>query len=286
MDLILLFSIIFYFILGICIGSFINAFEYRMRHKMDFVSKRSMCPHCKHELSALDLVPIFSYLFLQGRCRYCKRKISIQYPIVEFITGAAFAFTSWFYFNDNELLTLGSYYVYLLKTLVISLLLAVLVFISVYDFKYRVILDKVVLPLIALFIIINAVLWLGRFSLSFGLPGHGLNSLIAGFAGFTFFFLIAVVTRGKGMGGGDIKLGALLGLLLGGKGLVVALYLGFITGALWGIGGAIAAGKLKGRKMALGPFLCLGGAIAIFYSEVIFNWFFPNIELLFEGPWL
>src|SRR3989339_853687 len=180
---------LFTFLLGVCIGSFLNCVVYRLESKKSLAG-RSFCPHCKHILSWKDLIPVLSFLFLKGKCRYCKEKISWQYPAVEVATG--------------------------------------LIFFFIYDLKHYLIPDKVLFPAIFITLIFRLIFISGF-----------LNYLLAVLIASGFFLAIFLVSGGKWMGFGDVKLAILMGLLLGFPNILVALFLAFFLGAIIGTAGMI-----------------------------------------------
>lgn len=211
------------FILGLIVGSFLNVLIYRIPRGQTFVSGRSRCPHCHHDLKGLDLVPVFSYLALRGRCRYCKHRISPQYPLIELISGALFVLApSPFMIVVTELL----------------LVLAVI------DYQHLIIPDSL---LIVLVIVAFAFQPAAFFSMN-----HLLTAL--GCAG--SFFLLWAYSRGAWVGFGDVKLLAVLGLTFGFPGAVLVLY-----GAVLG-GGLVSMVMLLLKKATLKTQLPFGTLLA------------------------
>ncbi|KJS14192.1 MAG: peptidase A24 [Peptococcaceae bacterium BRH_c8a] len=240
---------IFVFLLGACIGSFLNVCIYRLPREESVVYKPSHCPGCGNKLGVLDLVPILSYVFLRGRCRHCGSQISAQYPLVELITALLFlaAYITW-----------GISW----HTASMWVFLAVLVSVSVVDIHHRIIPDEI--------LVVGTILGLPLIFLT------SISDLISGLIGFfaagLLLLAIAVVSKG-GMGGGDIKLSAVMGLFLGWQGVAVALFLSFLIGGIAGI--LLLVTKIKGRKDAVpfGPYLALGALVAVFYGQRIITWY-------------
>ncbi len=229
------------------VGSFLNCVIYRLEQGKSFLKGRSFCPNCKHQLSWQDLIPIFSFIILRGHCRYCQKKISIQYPLVEFFTGIIFVLI---YLLRSDLLGRSDLLIF---NFVVS---CFFIIIFVYDLKHYIIPDKVVFPAIGIALIFNF-----------------LNILSAvGAAG--FFFLIVLISRGKGMGIGDIKLAFLMGLFLGWPNIIVALFLAIFLGAIMGIGLIISGKKTLKSEVPFGPFLTIGVFLALFWGEKIINFYF------------
>ena len=256
------------FTVGLFIGSFLNVVIFRLENKEKIVNDRSRCLHCKHTLSWLDLIPVLSFLFLKGKCRYCENKISWQYPIVEIITGILFVvifniqysiFNQYLIFNIQYLL----FWFYIIATFIV---------IFVYDLKHYIIPDKIIYPAIII------TLGFNLFS-NFSAQGEPVldwqfsNFIFAAFIAGGFFYAIIIITKGKGMGGGDVKLGFLMGLILGWPLVLVALFLSFILGSIIGVF-LILVGKKKMKGIIpFGPFLVLGIFIALFWGERIVEWY-------------
>ena len=243
------------FVLGLVIGSFLNAFIYRMEKEKSVVKGRSFCPHCKHTLSWYDLIPLVSFLLLKGACRYCSKKISFQYPAVELATGLLFLAVLFFQ---------GAGIVGLLFGLFIA---AVFVVIFVYDLKHYLIPDIVVYAGIA-----ASLLYLGALSVfTEGIPLIG--GVVAAVIASGFFLSLFLVSRGKWMGFGDVKLGFLMGLVVGFPNILVALLIAFIVGAITGVILIYLKRKTMKAEVPFGPFLILGTFIAWFWGTELVNFY-------------
>ena len=229
--------------LGLVIGSFLNVVIYRLPRGLGFVRGRSFCPKCKHKINWFDNVPVISFLILKGRCRFCGGKISWRYPLIELLAGALF------YLSYLSHLSFLSY-----------LLICGLVVIFFVDLEHQIIPDEIVIPL--------SVLFLG-YRLLTNIQYLISNFLITGIVSFLFLYLIHLLTKGKGMGLGDVKLAFLMGLVLGFPKIVVAFYLAFLTGAFVGVI-LILLGKAKlKQKIAFGPFLVFGTIFSLLWGEKI-----------------
>ena len=240
---------IFIFIFGLLIGSFLNVIIFRLNQKKTFIFGRSACPNCKKEIFWQDNIPLVSFLILGGKCRHCKKSISLQYPIVELITAVIFSLF-YFYFGVG------------LQLLIYLIFSSFLVIIFVYDLKHYLILDKVTIP--AMFFAFLASLYLG---ISF-------TSLILGaVVGACFFALQFFLSKGKWVGDGDIRLGALMGLMLGFKLVLVALFLSYILGATIGLILIFSNRKKMSSQVPFGPFLVAGTFIALLYGQQLLNWY-------------
>ena len=256
-----LFFGLFSFVLGTICGSFLNCVIYRLEVSKSFLKGRSYCPHCKHILDWRDLIPIFSFFILRGKCRYCHKPISLQYPLVELATGLLFVFTTYnlqpITYNLKILLNLGY------QLLVVSCL----VIIFVYDLKHYIIPDKVIYPAIIFALIFN-------FFTHQKFGGGFNNTILSAFGAAAFFLTIVLISRGKWMRIGDIKLAFLMGLFLGWPKILVALFFAFFTGAIIGIGLILAKKKKLKSEVPFGPFLVTGTFIALFWGQVLIDWYF------------
>lgn len=252
---------LFAFLLGLVVGSFLNAAIYRLEQGESVLKGRSYCPRCKHSLAWHDLIPLLSFFVLQGRCGYCKERISFQYPLVEFASGSLFVAVFWVL---AEPLTgfLGAAHLAYLWTVSFLLL-----FIFVYDFKHFIIPDAAAYPAMAL-----AFLWQAT------LGAELFSSLLAALGAAGFFYAIHAFSRGAWMGLGDVKLAFFMGLFLGFPGVLIGLFLAFLSGAAVGLG-LIALGKRGMRsEVPFGPFLVLGTLAALFWGETPAN-FYMNLIL-------
>ena len=255
------------FIFGLFIGSFLNCVVYRLElkcrggvlppdnrkgEKTSPLRGRSFCPECRHTLSWLDLIPIFSYLFLQGRCRYCSKHISIQYPLVELATAILFVAIL------NHESGIMNY-----EFLFIILYSLFLIPIFVYDLKHFIIPDRILFPAI---IIALGYIFIFNYELI-------TNHIFSALAVSGFFGAIVLVSRGKWMGMGDVKLAILIGLLLGFPNILISLFFAFLIGAIIGVGLIFLKKKTLKSEVPFGPFLILGIYIALFFGDQIVKWY-------------
>ena len=245
------------FILGIIIGSFLNVCIYRIPREESIVFPSSHCTYCSHTLAWYDLIPMLSFLSLRGKCRYCGGDISPQYPIIEILNGIFYIFT--FY-----------YFGFTLEALFYSLIINILLVITVIDFNEQIIPDGLVL---SIFIITVAYRFTAYFL--FETPIYLWNSLLSLLSGGLLFFIIAVASNG-GMGGGDIKLIAVLGFIQGLKKTLLNILLSFLIGAFVSI--ILLLLKKKGRKdaIAFGPFINIAFIITLFFGDLIIIWYISN----------
>ncbi len=253
------------FIFGAFIGSFLNCVIYRLENKQSFLKGRSFCPECKHKLYFFDLIPIFSFIFLKGKCRYCGKKISIQYPLVEIITGLLFLLILNFQFGDSEFLILNVLTSIRFLYLLIASSLLIIVFI--YDLKHYIIPDKVIYPLIGITFFYQLIYNFQAIDFNFW------SFLLSAFGAASFFFFIWLFSKGKCMGFGDVNLAFFMGLFLGWPNILVALFSAFLIGAIIGIGLIILGKKKLKSQVPFGPFLIIGTFIALFWGQNLINWY-------------
>jgi len=240
---------IFIFLFGLVFGSFYNVVGLRVPQKESIVHPPSHCPKCQRRLTVLDLVPVLSYVFLGGKCRGCGNKISWVYPVIELMTGVLFAFAYW---------QLG----WGIELIVAFLFISLLVIIVVSDLAYMLIPDKVLVFFFPLLVI-------GRV-LSPLTPWW--DSLVGAVVGFGILYIIAVLSNG-GMGGGDIKLFFLIGLVLGTIDTLLTLFLAAVIGMIVGI--TMLSKNKQGRKTPIpfGPSIALAAVIVYFYGDRLINWY-------------
>ena len=242
------------FIFGTMIGSFLNCLIWRL-HKKETILGRSYCPRCRHRIAWYDNIPVLSFLILSGRCRHCRGSISWQYPIVELVTGALFVVA----FMLNHELVSGFRFLPLLKYWFI---ISVMIIVFIYDLRWYLILDIVTLPACLVVFFLNLILGI-----------EWQNMLFSGIIGGGFFWLQFVVSRGRWIGGGDIRLGLLMGLVLGWPGIITALTLAYFSGSIVGIGLIISGKKKMGSKIPMGVFLSAAAISVLFWGENILNWY-------------
>lgn len=248
----MLVSLITFFITGLFFGSFLNVLIDRVPRKESILG-RSYCETCRSVLSWKDLIPVISFASLFAKCRYCGASLSFFYPAVEIVTGIAFAGIYYFVWTNFQNLLIPSLLFYLI--LACSL---VVIFFS--DLRYGIIPDKIVFPTLAFVITYILVFDKRALTLSF-LSAMGL---------FVFFLIIYLVTRGRGIGLGDLKFSLLMGFSLGFPHSLVAIYLAFLTGGISAII-LILWGKKRFRRdtIPFGPFLVIGSLLSLFLGDII-----------------
>ncbi len=237
------------FIFGLILGSFLNVVIYRTEQGKSFVFGRSYCPKCKKTLAWYDNLPLLSFIVLRGRCRRCRKPISWQYPAVELATALIFLAVYWRFGWSVDFAAVAVFSAFLLL-------------IFIYDAKHYLILDIFVLPALLIAFLFN----FGR--------GLGLvNLLVASALGAGFFGLQYAISRGKWIGDGDIRLGALMGAMLGWQQLLVALFAAYLLGAVFGLGALASRRKQLKSAIPFGPFLALGTFIALLFGRQLLNWY-------------
>lgn len=241
------------FIFGLIIGSFLNCLIWRL-YKDETLGGRSYCPHCRKAIAWHDNIPLLSFIMLRGRCRQCREKISWQYPLVELATAVLFLLTFRvnMFSSDLSLLILRDWF-----------LVAALIIIFVYDFRWQLIPMTVVWTMGAVIIILNLLLGFSWLSL-----------LFFALLGAVFFLVQYILTNKRGVGEGDIWLGALLGLSFpAADHLLLIMLISYSLGATISL--ILLARQKKGWQspIALGPFLALGAIITLIWGERIIAWY-------------
>lgn len=278
----------FSFFIGAIFGSFITALVYRTRHQRSMNEKHSVCPHCQHHLSWLDLFPIFSFIGLRGKCRYCHKAISWQYVSTELATALLFSFSTWVIFNHalSHLLIFGDVAHWLwisLSLVVIWSAMVLLVALFMYDLRWNELPNHWTLggSLLLASATFAAVIWGQPLLWQPTNPVVSVSvvwqTFASGLVAATFFLSIVIgsvkLLHKEGMGMGDVKLALLMGLFLGFPGIVVALYLAFILGSVISL--LLIAGKRAkfGHAIPFGPFLVLGTIIALWVTPTVIDWY-------------
>jgi leader peptidase (prepilin peptidase)/N-methyltransferase len=235
--------------LGAVVGSFLNVVIARLPKGESLVRPGSRCPACRAPIPWFHNIPLLSFAWLRGRCRECRRPISWQYPLVEGITAGLFALAAWRLGPAPELLAAWVF-------------LAALVAITGIDLEHQIIPDAISLPGIGL-----------GFLASFLNPALTWTSSLLGIALGGGLFLIVILGSRGGMGGGDMKLGAMLGAFLGHKMALLAIFSGVVLGGF--VAGVLVATGLRRRKdpIPFGPFLAIGGMLSLFAGKEILAWY-------------
>jgi leader peptidase (prepilin peptidase)/N-methyltransferase len=242
-------------LLGLVVGSFLNVVISRLPEGRSLWAPRSACPRCGVPIAWYDNIPVVSFAVLRRRCRACGMPISWQYPTVEILTAVGFAL-SWRAFGPRA------------EFVTAAIVLSALIAITVIDLRHQIIPDLITLPGIVTGVVVNLA--------SQRVPW--LESILGIAVGGGLFFVIIVASRG-GMGGGDMKLGAMLGAFLGWKVVLFSVFVAVLLGGVLAIG-LLASGR-RGRKdpIPFGPFLAAGGAVGLFCGERIVAWYLSGFRI-------
>lgn len=245
----------FVFLIGLAVGSFVNALEWRLMHAQSVVwgvktfFARSMCPQCRKQLAAWELLPVLSFLLLRGKCSSCHRRISLQYPCVEVSVGLFFAVTygrfglSW-------------------QSVVVAVFTTFLVLIFLIDLKYQLIVDAVTLPIMAVAFFLSLLL------------GTGISTLFLGaLLGAGFFAVQYFLSAGQWVGAGDIRLGAVIGFMLGWPQTVLALMLAYAAGAVVAIMLLLLRKVTRTSRLPFGTFLTAATVYCLLFGNATLAWY-------------
>lgn len=255
-------------LLGMAVASFLNVCIDRLPNKESIISPPSHCASCHHRLTLKDLVPVFSYLWLRGRCRYCQAPVPRRLLWVEIGTGVLFAYLYWQYGFSVELAVTAAYCCLFITLMVI-------------DLEHMIIPNKVVYPSILVALLISVFLPPSKVTYLSGaaallvdtfLPQPGIiQAVIGGGIGLGVFLLIVLISRG-GMGWGDVKMAALIGIVTGYL-IPLALFMAAILGGL--VAGILLLLKIKKRKEGIpfAPFLSLAAMVTLLFGNNLLNWY-------------
>lgn len=244
-------------ILGLLIGSFLNVLIIRLPEKQTWWGKaRSMCRRCLKKLYLRDLIPVFSFIKLHGRCRFCQEKISWQYPIIEIITALLFVLA----FHYNAFISFHDY-VSLLRDFIF---LAVLIVVFVIDLKHLLIIDRLIYVMMPIAFFLNWFIADWNISVA-------LNMLLAAGAGFLFYWFQYYFSRGRWVGDGDMWLTALLGLMLGTSGLLFTIFGAYIVGGVIATILLLTKKRQVGAQLPMGAFLTPMAVLMILWGDLIWN---------------
>lgn len=236
-------------ILGLLIGSFLNVCIHRLPNDESIRFPGSRCPACRHPVRWWDNIPLLSFMVLRGRCRDCGTAISLRYPLVEFLNGAGYVLLVW-RFGLNA------------PTLIYALLFSALLVVTFIDLDHQIIPDRITLPGMVVGVMASTLV----------LPLGFLNSIFGLLLGGVLFYGVAAASRG-GMGGGDIKLIAMIGAFLGWQQTLLTIFIGALSGSVIGLFLMVAMGKNRKYPVPFGPFLSLGALVSLFMGPAIWNWY-------------
>jgi leader peptidase (prepilin peptidase) / N-methyltransferase len=237
------------FIFGLIIGSFCNVAIYRLPQGKSIITPGSRCPSCTASIRPWDNIPVLSFLFLRGQCRACKEPISLRYPSVELISGMLYVLL-WFKYGLS------------IPFAVYAALTSTLLTVALIDYDHKIIPNIITLP--GIIIGLGLSLW--------ALPITPVASLLGILVGGVFFYLIALVSKGS-MGGGDIKLIAMIGAFLGWQGAFFTILSGALLGSLVGVTLMVLGKKGRKDKVPFGPFLSIGAILFILWGDDLIHWY-------------
>ncbi len=263
---------------GLSFGSFVNALVWRIRELESTSSKkkrkvlspisgRSMCPRCKHELGPLDLLPVLSWVFLRGKCKYCKKPISWQYPLVELI-GAVVFVASYLFWPVTLVGTLWIAFIVWLAIITVLLALAI------YDLRWMELPDSLVVVLS----VFSVIFVLVQFAVQAISVSELISSMFSAGLLFAVFYILFQVSKGRWIGGGDVKLAPALGLLAGSLASVaLVVFIASLIGSIIGIPLLIFKKQKHQIKLPFGPLLIIGLLVVFFYGNNIINWYMLRV---------
>jgi leader peptidase (prepilin peptidase)/N-methyltransferase len=258
-------------LLGLAVGSFLNVCIDRLPRNESIVNPPSHCEDCQHKLAVKDLIPVFSYLRLRGRCRYCQASIPRRVFWVELATPLIFALICWTPYVQLGFPLIYESIVYFYMNLILAFYACLFIIIFVIDLEHGLILNKVVYPgmVVALLLALLHRPWFTGLILGSGVA----NAALGGAIGFALFLLIAIVSRG-GMGWGDVKLAALIGLATGFPLVFVAIIMGAILGGIAAVALMIAKRRTRRETIPFGPFLAVAAMVTMLWGNSILDWYF------------
>lgn len=240
-------------VIGASLGSFLSVLVYRWKHDISLIERRSFCIECEESIPWYHNIPLVSFIVLQGRCSKCSSKISLRYFFIELWMTTAFVFVFWW----------GSYNL-TIEVVRDWLLVFIFTFIFIYDLRYQLIPDRVTIP--AIILLLAAYLFFG-----WNTPGDILIGILLGGG---FFLAQFAISKGRWIGGGDIRLGVLMGVVLGWPEVVLSLFFAYIIGALVSIGLIIFKNKTFASKTPFGTYLVIGALVTHFFSKSILDLYF------------
>lgn len=263
---------VIYGLFGLVIGSFLNVCIFRLPRDVSIAFPRSRCPHCENPIRPYDNIPLLSYIFLGGKCRFCKEPISIQYPFVELLSGLAFFACA---------LKWGV----ATPTLVNSLFLSMTIVLIFIDYHHRILPNAITLPGTAVGILLCAFQDRGLYEeplansiASFaGIGNYWVGSILGALIGGGLLYIVGVgyfkFRKIQGLGMGDVKMMALVGAFLGWSGALITLFAGALLGTLLGVGLMILKRASMKTQLPFGVFLGIGSALSLFYGLPLLRWY-------------
>ncbi len=270
-------------LLGLCLGSFVNALVWRLHEQDKLTGKkakraakelsitqgRSMCPDCRHQLGFWDLLPVLSWLSLRGKCRYCHHSISWQYPLVEVLTAVLFVFSYIFWPHGWTALGVFQFAVWLV-------IMVGFMALTVYDARWQILPDRIVYPLMAV-AAVNAVV----ITVATRQPMHLVYALVGVACLAGLFYGIFQVSGGKWIGGGDVKLGVVIGLLVTGPiYAILVLFVASVLGIVASLPDVLQHKSSLRKRIAFGPFLMAATVVVFLFGADLAGWYTRQFLLL------
>jgi len=267
--------VIIFFLVGLIVGSFLGAVNYRLKVAEDIVWKRSHCPGCKKNIRWYDNIPLLSFVVLWGQCRECKEKISWRYPAVELMTGLLYAAVAWkflggwgFAGSPERVFSAGD----AIEMAFWLFAASYLTLIFFHDLSFMLIPDAAVYPAIIITLLYQYWKYLGGPLGIADLKNPFASALSGAFVAALFFLLLIWISRGRWIGGGDVKLGFLAGVIVGWPKILFVLFFAYLIGAIVSLILVAAKKKTWKSQIPFGPFLVTGILIVMFFSEQIQFW--------------
>ncbi|MDD3487473.1 MAG: prepilin peptidase [Candidatus Moranbacteria bacterium] len=269
--------IIIFFVAGLIIGSFLGAVNYRLKIDEDIVWKRSHCPHCKKTIRWYDNIPLLSFILLFGRCRNCRKYISWEYPLIELMTGVLFAAVAirffgiqWFGISGIASGGLGADAIIKMSFLLFTVCYLVLIF--WHDYDYMLIPDAVVYPAILITFFYKVYEYVQSPLTITSLRSPLTSAFFAALGTAVFFFFLIWISKGKWIGGGDVKLGFLAGLMVGYPKILFVMFFTYFIGAVVSLTFIILKKKTWKSQIPFGPFMVTALLIVMFFGNHIQMW--------------
>lgn len=269
--------VLIFFIIGLIVGSFLGAVNYRLKVDEDIVWKRSHCPHCRHQIRWYDNIPLLSFIILFGKCRDCRRYISWEYPLIELITGVLFAAVAVRFFGIPLLGFSGAVSGVLGTNSIVDmsfLLFAVcyLTLIFWHDYDYMLIPDAIVYPAIVVTFFYQVWKYVQSPLGIADIHSPLTSAVAAALAAAAFFFFLIWISKGKWIGGGDVKLGFLAGLIVGWPKILFVLFFTYLIGSVVSLALIALRKKTWKSQIPFGPFMAAAILIVLFFSDQIQFW--------------
>jgi len=252
------------FLFGAVVGSFLNVCIYRIPRGLSIIIPSSRCPSCNNPIQPRDNIPILSYILLKGRCRACDARIPFKYPLVEFLNAVLYVIVLWKFSSEVSWFLL-IYFVFLSSLIVITFI----------DIEYQIIPDRITLPGIVIALIFGSTILPDPFSRGdlLGFKASVTGILLGGGLFYAVGVLGTAVLKKDAMGGGDIKMMAMMGGFLGWKGVILTTFMGSLLGSIIGVSLIMIKGRKRGSKIPFGPYLSFGAVLSLLLGQEFLSWY-------------